>query len=57
MQSSKAGAHLLLQTRVQMLNGALGVLFKRGYPDVGFDTEAMSVAVAPPVSIGSHPQR
>ena len=30
MQWSKAGAHLLLQTRVRTLNGELGAIFKRG---------------------------
>ena len=34
MQWSKRGAHLLLQTRVKTLNGALGAVFKRWYPDM-----------------------
>jgi hypothetical protein len=34
MQWSKRGAHLLLQTRVKTLNGELGSLFKRWYPDM-----------------------
>ena len=35
MQWSKEGAHLLLQTRVRTLNGELGAIFKRWYPDMG----------------------
>jgi hypothetical protein len=34
MQWSKRGAHLLLQTRVRMLNRELGAVFKRWYPDL-----------------------
>ena len=34
MQWSKRGAHLLLQTRVKTLNGELGAVFKRWYPDL-----------------------
>src|SRR5262245_31333337 len=34
MQWSKEGAHLLLQTRVRTLNGELGAIFKRWYPDM-----------------------
>ena len=34
MQWSKRGAHLLLQTRVKTLNGELGSVFKRWYPDM-----------------------
>ena len=34
MQWSKRGAHLLLQTRVKTLNGELGSMFKRWYPDM-----------------------
>src|SRR5712671_463060 len=34
MQWSKRGAHLLLQTRVKTLNGELGSVFKRWYPDL-----------------------
>src|SRR5215470_7783696 len=34
MQWTKRGAHLLLQTRVQTLNGALGAVFKCWYPDM-----------------------
>jgi hypothetical protein len=34
MQWSKPGAHLLLQTRVKTLDGELGAIFKRWYPDM-----------------------
>jgi hypothetical protein len=34
MQWTKQGAHLLLQTRVKTLNGELGAMFKRWYPDM-----------------------
>jgi hypothetical protein len=34
MQWSKRGAHLLLQMRVKTLNGALGSMCKRWYPDM-----------------------
>ena len=34
MQWTKRGAHLLLQTRVKTLNGELGAVFKRWYPDM-----------------------
>ena len=44
MQWSKAGAHLLLQTRVQTLNGDLSVLFKRWYPDMDIAAEEMPAA-------------
>ena len=37
MQWSKEGAHLLLQTRVRTLNGELGAIFKRWYPDMDFE--------------------
>jgi len=33
MQWSKEGAHWLLQTRVRTLNGELGAIFKRWYPE------------------------
>ena len=45
MPWSKEGAHLLLQTRVRTLNGELGVIFKRWYPDMGLEVEEISVAV------------
>ena len=44
MQWSKEGAHLLLQTRVRTLNGELGVIFKRWYPDMDLEVDAMPVA-------------
>src|SRR6266853_5965753 len=44
MQWSKEGAHLLLQTRVRTLNGALGAIFKRWYPDLDLEVEEISVA-------------
>jgi hypothetical protein len=44
MQWSKEGAHLLLQTRVRTLNGELGAIFKRWYPDMDFEAEEISVA-------------
>ena len=34
MQWGKRGTHLLLQTRVKTLNGELGAVFKRWYPDL-----------------------
>jgi hypothetical protein len=34
MQWSKCGAHLLLQTRIKILNRELGSAFKRWYPDI-----------------------
>src|SRR6266853_1494836 len=44
MQWSKEGAHLLLQTRVRTLNGELGTIFKRWYPDMDIEVEEISVA-------------
>ena len=44
MQWSKEGAHLLLQTRVRTLNGELGAIFKRWYPDMDLEVEAIPVA-------------
>ena len=44
MQWSKLGAHLLLQTRVKTLDGELGAIFKRWYPDMDLEVEAISVA-------------
>ena len=44
MQWSKEGAHLLLQTRVRTLNGELGAIFKRWYPDMNLEVEEISVA-------------
>ena len=39
MQWSKRGAHLLLPTRVKTLNGELGSVFKRWYPDLQLEEE------------------
>src|SRR5437879_2884052 len=44
MQWSKEGAHVLLQTRVRTLNGALGAIFKRWYPDMDLEVEEIPVA-------------
>jgi hypothetical protein len=44
MQWSKEGAHLLLQTRVQTLNGDLRIMFKRWYPDTDIEAEEMLAA-------------
>jgi hypothetical protein len=44
MQWSKEGAHWLLQTRVRTLNGELGAIFKRWYPDMDLEVEEISVA-------------
>ena len=44
MQWSKEGAHLLLQTRVRTLNGALADIFKRWYPDLDMKAEEIPIA-------------
>jgi hypothetical protein len=44
MQWSKEGAHLLLQTRGRALNGELGAIFKRWYPDMDLEAEEIPVA-------------
>jgi hypothetical protein len=44
MQWSKLGAHLLLQTRVKTLDGELGAIFKRWYPDMDLEVEEMPAA-------------
>jgi len=44
MPWSKAGAHLLIQTRVRTLNGALGAIFKRWYPAMDLEVEKISAA-------------
>ena len=44
MQWSKEGAHLLLQTRVKTLDGELGAVFKRWYPDMDIEVDEMPVA-------------
>jgi hypothetical protein len=44
MQWSKPGAHLLLQTRVKTLDGELGAIFKRWYPDMDIEVKEMPAA-------------
>jgi hypothetical protein len=44
MQWSKKGAHLLLQTRVRTLNGELGAIFRRWYPDMDLEVEESPIA-------------
>ena len=44
MQWSKEGAHLLLQTRVRVLNGELVAIFKRWYPDMDIEAQEMPAA-------------
>jgi len=44
MQCSKLGAHLLLQTRVKTLDGELGTIFKRCYPDMDIEAEEIPAA-------------
>jgi hypothetical protein len=44
MQWSKPGAPLLLQTRVKTLDGELGALFKRWYPDMDIEAEEIPAA-------------
>jgi hypothetical protein len=44
MQWSKEGAHWLLQTRVRTLNGELGAIFKRWYPDMDIEAREMPAA-------------
>jgi hypothetical protein len=44
MQWSKEGAHLLLQTRVRVLNGELAGIFKRWYPDLDIKAEEIPIA-------------
>jgi len=44
MQWSKEGAHLLLQTRVRVLNGELVGIFKRWYPDLDIKAEEIPIA-------------
>jgi hypothetical protein len=43
-QWSKEGAHVLLQTRVRTLNGELGAIFKRWYPDMDLAVQEMPLA-------------
>jgi hypothetical protein len=40
----KEGAHWLLQTRVRTLNGELGAIFKRWYPDMDIEAQEMPAA-------------
>jgi hypothetical protein len=42
MQWDKRGAHLLLQRRVKTLNGELGAVFKRWYPDLQLEEEPLA---------------
>jgi hypothetical protein len=44
MQWSKEGAHLLLQTRVRVLNGELAGIFKRWYPNLDIKAEEIPIA-------------
>jgi hypothetical protein len=44
MQWSKPGAHVLLQTRVQTLDGELGAVFTRWYSDMDLEGEEMPAA-------------
>jgi hypothetical protein len=44
MSWSKEGAHLLLQTRVRVLNGELAGIFKGWYPDLDIKAEEMPIA-------------
>jgi len=39
MRWGKQGAHLLLQTRVKTLDGELGAVFQRWYPDLQLEDE------------------
>ena len=43
-RSNKEGAHLLLQTRVRTLNGELGAIFTRWYPDMDLEVQEMPLA-------------
>jgi hypothetical protein len=36
--------HVLLQTRMRTLDGELGAIFKRWYPDIDIEVEEMPVA-------------
>jgi hypothetical protein len=44
MSWSKEGAHLLLQTRVRVLNGELAGIFKGWYPDLDIKAEEIPIA-------------
>ena len=41
MQWTKRGAHLLLQTRVKVLNQELRAVFQRWYPDLQLEEEPL----------------
>jgi hypothetical protein len=41
---SQEGAHLLLQTRVRTLNGALADIFKRWHQDLDIKAEEIPIA-------------
>ena len=47
MQWTETGAHLLLQTRTRVLNGALEETFRRRYPKFRPEMEVMPVALKP----------
>jgi hypothetical protein len=47
MEWSKSGAHWLLQTHVQTLDGELGAIFKRWYPDMDLEGEERPAAASP----------
>src|SRR5215471_2246468 len=53
MQWSKQGAHLLLQTRVKTLDGELGAVFTRWYPDMDLEVEEIPTAAYSPASLCS----
>ena len=46
MQWSKAGAHLLLQTRTQTLDGTLPETFRKWYPAMAANDAQMPAAAA-----------
>ena len=50
MPWSKEGAHWLLQTRVRTLNGELGAIFKRWYPDMDIEAKERPAAASSPAS-------
>jgi hypothetical protein len=54
MQWSKEGVHLLLQSRVRTLNGALADIFTRWYQDLDMKAKEIPIAASPPPSLYSH---
>ena len=46
MQWSKEGVHLLLQSRVRTLNGALADIFTRWYQDLDMKAKEIPIATA-----------